>query len=147
MALDHSLLSVALPPCWDQLFPELLGGIHTTNFLLILSWSFLLESMWCKTLHSTLKNLHVVMSNYSLLPKEVLAEYCCAIGLFILKPEHYTWSFGNSLLSCSHLGLTIPCNSATKASKCLQFFSSSHYSDKPGMRLRQEIIFLAVSFN
>lgn len=147
MLLDHSSPSVALPPCWDLLSPELLGGIHTTDFLFILSWSFLLESMWCKSLHSILKNLHIIMSKYRLLPKEVLAKYAVQFGLFILKPQHCTWSFGNSLHSHYHLGLTAPCNSATKTRKRLQFFSSSCYSDKLGMRLRQEMIFLAASFN
>lgn len=45
----------------------------------------------------------------------------------------YTWSFGNSLPS-HYIGFTVSCNSATRASKHLQFFSFSHYSDKPGIR-------------
>lgn len=89
MALDHSSPSVALSPSWDQLFPKLLGGIHATEFLFILSWSFLLESMGCKTFHSSQKNLHIIMSKYRLILKEVLAKYCCPIW-FLLKPEHYT---------------------------------------------------------
>lgn len=37
-----------------------------------------------------------------------------------------------------HLGLTVPCNSATRANKRLQLFIFSHYSDKPGIRHHQK---------
>lgn len=36
-----------------------------------------------------------------------------------------------------YLGLTVPCNSATRANKRLQFFIFSHYSDKPEVRLHK----------